>query len=168
MNNFNEQQLREQKIEEMARTLWRNREYGSEIEAENALKDFITALIPEEKCTCGEPHISKRIQHCYDGKPCHVKDFTPPESTEKEIVICAGIKLKDGRVLRCHRHGDGMLNAHHNGWELAEGMEQQGFVTSKGTYVSREEGRKLQDAAGIKSADKEGYRATTLFSEDLY
>lgn len=86
----------------------------------------------------------------------------------KEIVICSGIKLKDGRVLRCHRHGDGMLNAHHNGWELAEGTEQQGFVTSKGRYVSRQEGRKLQDEAGIKSADREGYRGDTLFSEDLY
>ncbi len=86
----------------------------------------------------------------------------------REIVICSGIKLKDGRVLRCHRHGDGMLNAHHNGWELAEGMEQQGFVTSTGRYVSREEGRKLQDVAGIKSVDKDGYRNNTLFSEDLY
>ena len=85
-----------------------------------------------------------------------------------EIVICAGIKLKDGRVLRCHRHGDGMLNAHHNGWELFNGIEQQGFITSKGRYVSREEGRKLQDKAGIKSADKDGYRGNTLFSEDLY
>lgn len=85
-----------------------------------------------------------------------------------EVVICAAIKLKDGRVLRCHRHGDGMLNAHHNGWELAEGIEQQGFITSKGRYVSREEGRKLQDAAGVKSVDPEGYRGTTIFSEDLY
>lgn len=25
-------------------------------------------------CTCGEPHISNRIQHRYDGKPCFVKD----------------------------------------------------------------------------------------------
>lgn len=87
---------------------------------------------------------------------------------KEEIVICAGIKLADGRVLRCHRHGDGMLNAHHNGWKLAEGVEQQGFVTSTGRYVSREEGRKLQDLAGIPSADKDGYRGTTLFSEDLY
>lgn len=85
-----------------------------------------------------------------------------------EIVICSGIKLEDGRVLRCHRHGDGMLNAHHNGWKLAEGEEQQGFITSTGRYVSREEGRKLQEAAGIPSADPEGYRYNTLFSEDLY
>lgn len=86
----------------------------------------------------------------------------------KETVICAAVKLEDGRILNCHRHGDGMLNAHHNSWKLHEGIEQQGFTTSKGRYVSREEGRKLQDAAGILSADREGYRGTTLFSEDLY
>ena len=86
----------------------------------------------------------------------------------KEIVICSGIKLEDGRVLRCHRHGDGMLNAHHNGWKLFAGIEQQGFITSTGRYVSRKEGRILQDLAGIKSAAKEGYRGDTLFSEDLY
>lgn len=88
--------------------------------------------------------------------------------SQKEIVICAAIKCDDGRILRCNRHGDGMLNAHHNGWKLAEGSEQQGFITSKGRYVSREEGRILQDEAGIPSADPEGYRGKTLFSEDLY
>lgn len=86
----------------------------------------------------------------------------------KEIVICSGIKLEDGRVLRCHRHGDGMINADREGWKLFNGVEQQGFVTSKGRYVTRQEGRILQDLAGIKSVDPEGYRGDTLFSEDLY
>jgi len=45
---------------------------------------------------------------------------------------------------------------------------EQGFVTSKNRYVSREEGRSLQEAAGIKSAGKDGYRGNTLYSEDLY
>ena len=48
------------------------------------------------------------------------------------------------------------------------GKMEQGFITSKNRYVSREEGRKLQDEAGIKSIDKDGYRYNTLFSEDLY
>ena len=86
----------------------------------------------------------------------------------KEIIICSGIKLKDGRILRCHRHSDGILNAHRNGWKLFNGIEQQGFITSTGRYVSRKDGRKLQDLAGIKSTDKGGYRGITLFSEDLY
>ena len=45
---------------------------------------------------------------------------------------------------------------------------RQGFITSENRYVGREEGRILQDKAGIKSADKGGYRGKTLFSEDLY
>jgi len=88
--------------------------------------------------------------------------------TDKEIIICAAIKLEDGRVLRCHRHGDGLGVAWQNKWKVADGRDQQGFVTSTNRYVSREEGRKLQDAAGIPSADPEGYRGNTLFSEDLY
>lgn len=32
-----------------------------------------------KKCSCGEEHISNRIQHCYDGKPCYVKEFSSPE-----------------------------------------------------------------------------------------
>lgn len=47
-------------------------------------------------------------------------------------------------------------------------FENEGFITSKNRYVSREEGKKLQEKAGIKSADKNGYRHKTLFSEDLY
>ena len=34
----------------------------------------------EVKCTCGEPHISDRITHRYDGKPCYVTDSVPKES----------------------------------------------------------------------------------------
>jgi hypothetical protein len=44
----------------------------------------------------------------------------------------------------------------------------QGFVTSRGRYVGREEGQQLQKAAGLPSACPSGYRAKLLFSEDLY
>lgn len=27
----------------------------------------------KEKCTCGSPHISDMVIHCYDGKPCYLK-----------------------------------------------------------------------------------------------
>lgn len=87
----------------------------------------------------------------------------------KEICICAAIKTNKGVVINGHRHSD----CFHAG--VAEGVDkhemaqgEQGFTTSTGRFVTREEGRKLQDAAGIKSADKEGYRPGTLFSEDLY
>jgi hypothetical protein len=94
---------------------------------------------------------------------------------EKEICICAAIKYKD-KIWRGHRHGDcikaGMeeMSFNHTRKEII-GMnlfEEQGFMTSENRYVTREEGRKLQEEAGIKSADPEGYRGKTLFSEDLY
>jgi hypothetical protein len=82
-----------------------------------------------------------------------------------EICICAAVKDETGYIWRGHRHGDCMLaaiTAKHSP------HGEQGFMTSKNRFVNREDGRKLQDAAGIPSADKDGYRGTTLFSEDLY
>lgn len=88
---------------------------------------------------------------------------------EKEIVICAAVKTRSGKVFRGHRHADAIKVAHDAGWTHQDlSFADQGFITSRNRYVTREEGRKLQDAAGIKSADPEGYHGTTLFSEDLY
>lgn len=87
----------------------------------------------------------------------------------KEICICAAIKLKDGRIYRGHRHGDcfrAMMDEKVKKEDYIE--SEQGFMTTKNRFVGREEGRKLQELAGIKSADREGYRGKTLFSEDLY
>ena len=86
----------------------------------------------------------------------------------KEIVICAAVKAKDGTVVRGHRHGDCIRTIITMGKKVSSRPTSQGFVTSRNRYVNREIGRKLQDRAGIKSADPEGYRGTTLFSEDLY
>ncbi len=83
----------------------------------------------------------------------------------KEIVICAAIKYKDGSIIRGHRHGDCAYDCHLPLKKDFKG-HVQGFITSTNRFVTREEGRKLQDAAGIKSVDR--YRADTLFSEDLY
>lgn len=99
---------------------------------------------------------------------------------EPEIVICSAIRLEDGRVFRGHRHGDCIRTAHDlvmyqhekfDGphWQCPYG-DGQGFITSKNRYVTREEGMRLQLAAGIesKSLDGKGYRGDELFSEDLY
>lgn len=89
--------------------------------------------------------------------------------TNKEIVICAAVKTRSGKIFRGHRHSDAIKAAHEEGWTMKDlGFADQGFITSLNRYVSREEGRKLQNEAGIKSADPEGYRGDTLFSEDLY
>lgn len=88
----------------------------------------------------------------------------------KEIIICAAVKMPDGFVVRGHRHAD----CYHNLYgrpkykEAVFGKTEEGFITSKNRFVGREEGRKIQDAAGIPSADRDGYRHNTLFSEDLY
>lgn len=90
------------------------------------------------------------------------------EKMMKEICICAAVKATNGKIVRGHRHGDCMQTILRMGLKISRSVNSQGFVTSRNRYVTREQGRKLQDAAGIKSADPEGYRGTTLFSEDLY
>ncbi len=93
--------------------------------------------------------------------------------TDKEIVICAAIKMDDGYIIRGHRHSDSLHTAagipRYKGNSHAWG-ENQGFVTSKGRYVDRIEGAQLQKAAGIKSKMPEGqeYLHGQLYSEDLY
>ena len=96
---------------------------------------------------------------------------------EKEIVICSAIRW-NGKIWRGHRHGDAMqVMRDELSWNMTRKemtkeslnmFEDQGFITSKNRFVNREEGRILQEKAGIKSADKDGYRDNTLFSEDLY
>jgi hypothetical protein len=105
----------------------------------------------------------------------------------RETVICAAIRLPDGRIFRGHRHGDCIRTAREavnwNGgvdpWREGDWIgrheywhpsmcEDQGFITSRNRYVDRQEGMRLQLAAGIESVAKGGYRGETLFSEDLY
>ena len=88
----------------------------------------------------------------------------------KEICICAAIKMPDGYIARGHRHGDCIhhINEHYNYLkkEVVWKGHVQGFMTGYNRFVTREEGRKLQDEAGIPSFEQ--YRGDTLFSEDLY
>lgn len=87
---------------------------------------------------------------------------------EKEICICAAVIATDGSIIRGHRHGDCFQTMRRMGLKPKRDLNAQGFVTSNNRFITREEGRKLQEVAGIKSADPEGYRGNTLFSEDLY
>jgi len=45
-----------------------------ELDFRTHLLNEIETLLTDNKCSCGEPHISDRIVHCYDGKPCYVKE----------------------------------------------------------------------------------------------
>lgn len=86
-----------------------------------------------------------------------------------EIIICAAVRLSDGRIIRGHRHChcNRLIREelHTNDFEQ---FHDQGFITSRNRYVDRVEGLALQKAAGIPSADPNGYRSRELFSEDLY
>ena len=83
-----------------------------------------------------------------------------------EHCVCAAIRLADGSVHVGKRHGNCLKLIAAK--DLDRHGHVQGFMTSLGRFVTREEGRELQDAAGLASADPEGYRGRTLFSEDLY
>jgi len=86
----------------------------------------------------------------------------------KEICICAAIRTEDDKIILGHRHSDCFTAMRVRNKKEAHIFDSQGFITSFNRFVTRKEGRKLQDAAGIKSADPEGYRGDTLYSEDLY
>lgn len=89
---------------------------------------------------------------------------------EKEIVICAALKMEDGYVVRGHRHHDCLRTASQipRYSEKKNIDRKQGFITSRNRFVDRYAGYALQKAAGIKSEAPEGYHAPKLFSEDLY
>jgi hypothetical protein len=95
------------------------------------------------------------------------------KNMDKEIVICSAVKVED-KIWRGHRHNHALqamrdeLSQKITDKELRSINEDQGFITSKNRFVSREEALELQKAAGIKSADKNGYRFNILFSEDVY
>lgn len=90
-----------------------------------------------------------------------------------EIVICAAVRAKDGLIIRGHRHATALAKPF--GLQGIPGYEDerpygddQGFITSENRYVNREEGLRIQRAAGIESHDPGGYRGGELYSEDLY
>lgn len=90
----------------------------------------------------------------------------------KEICIVAAVKLPDGRIIRGHRHSDCYNNLRgrpdRDSIFKQESQIIEGFLTSHNRFVDRKEGRRLQDEAGIPSADPTGFRGSILFSEDLY
>ncbi len=107
-----------------------------------------------------------------DGVPEQVKlragQVEQPEESPLEFVICAAVMANNGVPFRCHRHNHGFMAISMSALAPAEGGEAaQGFITSKGRFVSRQEARELQERAGIGSVV--GYKADgKLYSEDLY
>ena len=85
---------------------------------------------------------------------------------ETETCTCAALRCVNGTIIKGDRHGDCFRAA----LEIDEDARnaEQGFLTTLGRFVDRREGQRIQKAAGIASADPEGYRGDELFSEDLY
>lgn len=111
--------------------------------------------------------------------------MTPTEiATQKaikeglEVCLCAASRF-GGKVWRGNRHNHSSeamrdeLSAYMTRTQMnkCEIGKDTGFITNFNRYVDREEGLRLQKAAGIPSAATlvgDDYRNGLLFSEDLY
>ena len=95
------------------------------------------------------------------------------ECTPKEQCVCAAIQMPDGYVIRGHRHDDCYLvllglrkedDLSQPRYGKAEGHQAiQGFMTTRGRFVDRAEGARLEIEAG-----REHFIGSCLTSEDLY
>lgn len=113
--------------------------------------------------------------HCEDCRNMVISGVVAAITAERdaplstpEVCICAAVVAADGQIIRCHRHADGLEALRRRELSLNGGADSQGFITSRGRYVGRQEGRKLQEAAWMASAAPKGYMLDTLMSEDLY
>jgi len=98
-----------------------------------------------------------------------IKSFLFKFNIKKEKIICSAIKTQNGQVFIGQRHHDCFRDMKKAGIKnMLSCMHLQGFVTSEGRFVNREEAYEIQKNAGIKSIAKGGYRGHKLFSEDLY
>jgi hypothetical protein len=89
-----------------------------------------------------------------------------------EFCICAAIKMPDGEVIYGHRHSHclDVVRARKGVDRKAIGKAKQGFATSTGRFVDRQEAMRIQRASGRRSYFREDgeYVGSELFSEDLY
>ena len=87
------------------------------------------------------------------------------EGEVSEMVICAAVKCEGGRVFHGHRHGGAIFAASEAGYTGG----RQGFVTGKGTFVSRREAYILAvDCGQVERREDHDSEDCVLISEDLY
>jgi hypothetical protein len=90
-------------------------------------------------------------------------------NSKEEYILCAAIQNPDEKDM-----GDNPLiycgHRHHNilwqGTHVSRNLKHQGFLTSKGRFVSREDA--LIIALRAKQVYLDNIRGSKLFSEDLY
>lgn len=95
------------------------------------------------------------------------REYMKEYRLRNEIPACAAIKLKNGALLAGRRHPNCLDSLRACGYTKYE-IVTQGFMTTWGRFVEREEAMQLMIAAGLPSHDPDGYRGQELFSEDLY
>jgi len=87
----------------------------------------------------------------------------------KEYILCAAIKIVNEKdaggedLIYCGYRHNKIFWQQHKGHRFNLKEHIQGFLTSHGNFVDREEGAKLAFNAGQISEEKEN-----LYSEDLY
>lgn len=91
-----------------------------------------------------------------------------------EYILCAAIKLVQPRELNCYHENDLKIceigYRHHDifarfGNAVSKNLEDQGFYTSAGRFVTRQEALYIAKESGQVSRDLDSVR---LYSEDLY
>ncbi len=91
-----------------------------------------------------------------------------------EIIICAAIRMSDGYIVRGHRHNNCIRTASEIPKYKGERWhgDDQGFITSTGRYVDREEAFIIAARAGQVSINNQNQatpeKSGRLYSEDLY
>lgn len=86
----------------------------------------------------------------------------------KEIIICAAVIADNGKVIKCHRHSDGIRTIAEMGLRVSKVKDAQGFITSYSEFVNRRLASKIMKESGIPSLRNEGEYEEELYSEDLY
>jgi hypothetical protein len=89
----------------------------------------------------------------------------------QEIIICSAINI-NSHLFRGNRHHDCIGSAYrffgHEKPLNCSFDNNQGFITSTGRYVGREEAMKIHKESGVKPFHGEYHHETKLCSEDLY
>jgi hypothetical protein len=86
-----------------------------------------------------------------------------PDEEKVESITHAAIKSECGLILIGKCHADCFQQGRYTGIKLSQRAKDQGFMTSAGRYVDREDGARI-----AVSANQVNSSITFLFSEDLW
>lgn len=90
----------------------------------------------------------------------------------KEFIICSAIRIENGKIYYGHRHHhclqamNGELSWDMNRQEIYKVKKEQGFITNKNRFVSREQAWIIAEKAN-QIKENSGSKGT-LYSEDIY